>query len=149
MRLTRSLTSYKKLSCSSIVLRTVQAVMEKNVSQASPGELLLYETEDGRTRVECRFLEDSLWLSQARIAELYAVSVKTANEHRVNIFVQSELTPEATIWKFPIVRREGIRQVARNIDHYTPEAILAVGYRVRSAMGVQFRRWRSTAACAL
>ena len=86
MRLTRSQTAHKKLSCSSIVLCTVQAVMEKNVSQASPGELLLYETKDRRTRVECRFLEDSLWLSQARIAERYAVSVKTANEHRVNIF---------------------------------------------------------------
>ena len=71
MRLTRSQTAYKKLSCSSIVWRTVQAIMEKNVSQASPGELLLYETEDGRTRVECRFLEDSRWLSQVLIVELY------------------------------------------------------------------------------
>ena len=115
--------------------------MEKNVSQAPVGELLLYETEDGRTRVECRFLEDSLWLSQALIAELYAVSVKTANEHLVNIFAEGELTPEATIRKFRIVRREGSRQVARNIDHYNLEAILAVGYRVRSARGVQFRRW--------
>ena len=117
--------------------------MEKNVSPALPGELLLYEAEDRRTRVECRFLEDSLWLSQACIAERYAVSVKTANEHRVNIFAAGELTPEATIWKFRIVRREGIRQVARNINQYTTlEAILAVGYRVRSARGVQFRRWR-------
>ena len=135
MRLTRSQTSHKKRSCSSILLRTVQALMEKNVSPAPPGELLLYETEDGCTRVECRFLEDSLWLSQARIAERYAVSVKTANEHRVNIFAQGELTPETTIRKFRIVRREGSRQVARNIDHYTLEAILAVGYRARSARG--------------
>ena len=90
MRLTRSPTSHKKRSCSPIVLRTVQALMEKKVSQASPGELLLYETADERTRVECRFLENSLWLSQARIAELYAVSVKTANEHRVNIFAAGD-----------------------------------------------------------
>lgn len=135
MRLTRSQTAHKKLSYSSIVLRTVQALMEKKVSPPPPGERLLYETADGRTRVECRFLEDSRWLSQARIAELYAVPVKTANEHRVNIFAQGELTPEATIRKFPIVRREGSRQVARNIDHYNLEAILAVGYRVRSVMG--------------
>ena len=142
MRLTRSQTIHKKLSCSSIVLGTAQAVMRKQVSQASPGERLLYETEDGRTRVERRFLEDSLWLSQARIAELYAVSVKTANEHRLNIFSAGELTPEATIRKSQIVRRAGSRQVARNIDHYNLEAILAVGYRVRPARGVQFRRWR-------
>lgn len=90
MRLTRSQMAHKKRSCSPIVLRTVQALMEKKVSPPPPGELLLYGTEDGRTRVECRFLEDSLWLSQARIAELYAVSVKTANEHRVNIFAAGE-----------------------------------------------------------
>ena len=135
MRSTRSQTRHEKRSGSSIVLRMVQAVMEKNVPPAPPGELLLYETEDGRTRVERRFLEDSLWLSKAHIAKLYAVSVKTVNEHRVNIFAAGELTPEATIWKFRIVRREESRQVARNIDHYTLEAILAVGYRVRSAMG--------------
>ena len=105
MRLTRSQTSHKKLSCSPIVLRTVQALMEKKVSPPPPGERLLYETVDGRTRVECWFLEDSLWLSQAHIAERYTVSVKTANEHRVNIFAQGELTPETTIRKFRIVRR--------------------------------------------
>ena len=90
MRLTRSQTSHEKRSCSSIVLRTVRAVMEKKVLPALPGELLLYETEDGRTRVECWFLEDSRWLSQACIAEPYAVSVKTANEHRVNIFAAGD-----------------------------------------------------------
>ena len=71
MRLTRSPTSHKKLSCSSIVLRTVQ--MEKKVSPAPSGELLLYETEDGRTRVECRFLEDSLYTLEAILAVGYRV----------------------------------------------------------------------------
>jgi len=105
------------------------------------GELLLYETEDGHTRVECRFVDENLWLSQALIAELYSVSVKTANEHLVNIYAEGELAPEATIRKFRIVRQEGSRQVTRNIDHYNLDAILAVGYRVRSPRGVQFRRW--------
>ncbi|WP_419739826.1 virulence RhuM family protein [Ruegeria sp.] len=113
----------------------------KEAPETPAGELLLYETEDGRARVECRFLDESLWLSQALIAELYAVSVKTVNEHLANIHAEGELAPEATIRKFRIVRQEGTRQVARTIEHYNLDAILAVGYRVRSGRGVQFRRW--------
>jgi hypothetical protein len=107
-----------------------------------PGaEFLLYETEDGRTRVECRFVDDSLWLSQALMAELFQVSVPTINEHLKTLLADSEIQPEATIRKFRIVRQEGARQVTRQIDYYSLEAILAVGYRVRSARGTQFRRW--------
>lgn len=107
-----------------------------------PGaEFLLYETEDGRARVECRFIDDSLWLSQALMAELFQVSVPTVNEHLKTLYAEGEIRPEATIRKFRIVRQEGSRQVNRQIDHYSLEAILAVGYRVRSARGTQFRRW--------
>ncbi|MES2264419.1 MAG: virulence RhuM family protein [Pseudomonadota bacterium] len=105
------------------------------------GEFLLYETDDGRTRVECRFVEDTLWLTQALMAELFQKDVRTINEHLQNIYDEGELDPEATIRKFRIVRQEGSRQVNRNIDHYNLDAILAVGYRVRSARGTQFRRW--------
>lgn len=108
----------------------------------TPGaEFLLYETEDGRTRVECRFVDDSLWLSQALMADLFQVSVPTINEHLKTLFVDGEIQEEATIRKFRIVRQEGVRQVNRQIDHYSLEAILAVGYRVRSPRGTQFRRW--------
>jgi hypothetical protein len=107
------------------------------------GEVLLYQTEDGRTRVECRYAEETLWLSQAQIGELFGVTVPTVNEHLKGVFADGELTPEATIRKFRMVRLEGQRQVARNIEHYHLDAILAVGYRVRSARGVQFRRWAS------
>lgn len=108
----------------------------------TPGaEFLLYETEDGRTRVECRFVDDSLWLSQALIADLFQVSVPTINEHLKTLFADGEIQEEATIRKFRIVRQEGARQVNRQIDHYSLEAILAVGYRVRSPRGAQFRRW--------
>jgi hypothetical protein len=110
--------------------------------QAAPiGEIILYEADDGRTRVDCRFADETLWLPQALIAELFGVSVPTVNEHLKGIFDTEELSPEATIRKFRIVRQEGERQVARNIDHYSLEAILAVGYRVRSPRGAQFRRW--------
>jgi len=105
------------------------------------GEFLLYQSEDGRIRVECRFVEDTLWLTQAVMAELYQKDVRTINEHLKNAFEEGELDPQATIRKFRIVRQEGGRQVSRNLEHYNLDAILAVGYRVRSARGTQFRRW--------
>jgi hypothetical protein len=105
------------------------------------GEIVLYRTEDGRTRVECRFVDETLWLSQALIAELFQVSVATVNEHLKNIIAEGEVQPGPTIRKFRIVRREGPREVEREIEHYNLDAILAVGYRVRSERGTQFRRW--------
>ena len=105
------------------------------------GELVLYQTEDGRTRVECRFVDETLWLSQALIGELFQKDVRTVNEHLQNIYSEGELDEGATIRKFRIVRREGAREVAREIEHYNLDAILAVGYRVRSERGTQFRRW--------
>jgi hypothetical protein len=105
------------------------------------GEILLYQTPDGQTRVECRFADETLWLSQALIAELFDKDVRTVNEHLLNIFDEGELDREATIRRFRMVRQEGSRQVAREIEHYSLEAILAVGYRVRSLRGTQFRIW--------
>jgi len=105
------------------------------------GEILLYQTEDGRTRVECRFADESLWMSQALMAGLFQKDVRTINEHLKNIYREGELESGATIRKFRIVRREATREVARHIEHYNLDAILAVGYRVRSPRGTQFRRW--------
>ena len=99
------------------------------------GEIVLYQTEDGRTRVECRFADETLWLSQALIAELFQKDVRTINEHLQNIYDEGEIDPGATIRKFRIVRREGTRAVAREVEHYNLDAILAVGYRVRSERG--------------
>jgi len=104
-------------------------------------EIVLYQTEDGRTRIECRFENEILWLSQALISELFQKDVRTINEHLVNIYNEGELEREATIRKFRIVRPEGSREVAREIEHYSLPAILAVGYRVRSQRGTQFRQW--------
>ena len=105
------------------------------------GEFLLYETEDGRTRVECRFVDNTLWLSQAGMADLFQVKVPTVNEHLKKLYAEGEIRPEATIRQYLMVRQEGRRQVNRHIDHYNLDAILAVGYRVRSSRGTQFRRW--------
>jgi hypothetical protein len=109
--------------------------------EAPNSEFILYQTEDGRTRIQCRFENETIWLTQALIAELFQKDVRTVNEHLVNIYDERELVRESTIRKFRIVRREGSRDVAREIEHYNLPAILAVGYRVRSARGTQFRQW--------
>ena len=116
-------------------------MVQKNETIPISGEMLLYETEDGKARVECRFIDESLWLSQILIAELFGVTTPTVNEHLKNLYDSEDLYPEATIRKFRIVQMEGQRQVSRNIEHYNLEAILAVGYRVRSIRGIQFRKW--------
>ncbi len=114
---------------------------EGAIVSAGQGEILLYQTEDGRTRVECRFQDETIWLSQALLAELYQIGVGTVNHHLKAIYDDHELDPGATIRSYRIVRREGSREVARQIEHYNLDAILAVGYRVRSQRGTQFRRW--------
>ena len=109
--------------------------------QAPNGEFLFFTSQDGKTRVECRFESDTLWLTQALIAQLYQKDVRTINEHLINIYKEGEIEQTATSRNFRIVRQEGQRQVTRSLEHYNLEAILAVGYRVRSQRGTQFRRW--------
>lgn len=103
--------------------------------------LVLYQTEDGRTRVECRFEGGTVWLSQLQLAELFQTTVANINTHLKAVFAEGELRAEATIKSYLIVRSEGSRQVSREVLHYSLPAILAVGYRVRSPRGTQFRQW--------
>lgn len=114
---------------------------KENITSFPAGEFIMFASGDGKVRVECRFESDTIWLSQATMAELYDKDVRTINEHLINIFSEGELAQNSTIRKFRIVRQEGKRQVSREIDHYNLEAILAVGYRVRSSRGTQFRQW--------
>ncbi|KZQ31062.1 hydroxyacid dehydrogenase [Enterobacter genomosp. O] len=114
---------------------------DKDVIQSPAGEFIMFASGDGRVRVECRFESDTIWLSQAAMADLYGKDVRTINEHLMNIFSDGEIDQHSTIRKFRIVRQEGKRQVSREIEHYNLEAILAVGYRVRSSRGIQFRQW--------
>ena len=104
-------------------------------------EIILYQTEDGRTRIQCRFENETIWLSQALIADLFQVTVPTVNEHLKGIYRDGELEAGATVRKFRIVRSEGSREVTREIEHYNLDVILAVGFRVRSQRGTQFRQW--------
>ncbi len=85
--------------------------------QPPQSEMILYQTEDGRTRVQCRFENETLWLTQVQLAELFQVSVPTVNEHLKRIFDEAELDPVPTIRKFRIVRIEGKREVSREIEH--------------------------------
>jgi hypothetical protein len=104
-------------------------------------EIVFYQGEDGRSRIQVRLDGGTVWLTQRLLAELYQVSIPTINEHLGNAFDEQELDPAATIRKFRIVQTEGKREVTRLVDHYNLDVILAVGYRVRSHRGTQFRRW--------
>ena len=107
-------------------------------------EIILYQTEDGRTRLQVKLENNTVWLTQAQMAELFQVTLPTVNEHLKGIFAEGEIPSRGTIRKFRIVRQEGSREVSREIEHYSLEAILAVGYRVRSHRGTQFRQWATT-----
>ncbi len=107
----------------------------------SGSDLLLYQTDDGRDRIEVRLEDETVWLSQAAIAELFETTVPNVNIHLKNVFSEGELVEEATIKDYLIVQPEGVREVKRTVKHYSLEAIIAVGYRVRSRRGTQFRRW--------
>lgn len=103
--------------------------------------ILFYQTEDGESKIQVRLHDETVWLNQRLLAELYQVEVPTISEHISTIYSDHELTTEATIRKFRIVQTEGSRQVERLVDFYNLDMILAIGYRVRSHRGVQFRRW--------
>jgi len=104
-------------------------------------EIILYQTEDGRTRIQCRFENESIWLTQKLMADLFQKDVRTINEHIQNVFAEAELTPDSVIRKFRITESDG---KTYDTQHYSLEMILAVGYRVKSKRGTQFRQWATT-----
>lgn len=104
-------------------------------------ELIFYQVEGGKTRVEVRLQDETVWLTQKMMADLFQVAVPTINEHIKNILAEGELSSRSTIREFLIVQNEGTRKVSRNIDFFNLEMIVAVGFRVRSQRGTQFRKW--------
>lgn len=108
------------------------------------GEMILYNTEDGVTVVQLKAQDGSAWLSQAQIAELFEVTPQAVTQHVRAIYEEGELDEQATCKDYLQVRTEGNREVSRQITHYSLPMILAVGFRVRSPRGAQFRRWAST-----
>ncbi|MDZ7363401.1 MAG: virulence RhuM family protein [candidate division KSB1 bacterium] len=104
-------------------------------------EILLYRTEDGRTEIQVTLQDETVWLSQAQMAELFQKSIPTINEHIKNAYDEGELDEKSTIRKFRIVQTEKKRKVTRTIDFYNLDVIISVGYRVKSHRGTQFRIW--------
>lgn len=104
-------------------------------------ELLIYQTEDGRMKLEVRLENETLWLTQQMIAELFQTSVPNISMHIKNIYDERELLPESTVKDFLTVRREGDRDVQRKLTYYNLDMIISVGYRVKSFIATRFRIW--------
>jgi hypothetical protein len=121
--------------------RAVAQTDEVANDEGAGSELLLYQSDDGETRLEVRLVDGGLWLTQRQLAALYQVGVPSINEHIRNIYDEGELAAGPTIRKFRIVGTEGNRSVSRSVDHYALPMAVAVGYRVRSPRGTQFRQW--------
>ncbi|MBS3821652.1 MAG: cell filamentation protein Fic [Planctomycetes bacterium] len=103
--------------------------------------MVLYSAPEGDVRVECLLRDETIWLTQKAMADLFGVEVPAISKHLSNIYESHELQPEATLSKMETVRQEGGRQVRRQLDHYNLDAIIAVGYRVSSYQATQFRIW--------
>lgn len=114
---------------------------QPSASASGNGEFLLYQTEDAQTRVQLRVSEGTVWMTQKQLADLYQVSIPAIAQHIRHVFAERELNPESTVKEYLIVASEAARSVERRIAHYRLEMVLAIGYRVRSHRGTQFRRW--------
>ena len=112
------------------------AVPDNNEQPQS--SIILYQTEDGRTRIQCRFEGETIWLTQKLMAELFKKDIRTVNEHIQNVFAEGELREESVIRNFRITAADGKTYETR---HYNLQAVIAVGYRVKSQRGTQFRQW--------
>ena len=111
------------------------------MTEQPSGDLLLYRTRDGAVRVNVLYRDESFWMPQKAIAELFGVKVPAIAKHLKNIYESGELDREATVSKMEIVQTEGVREVTREVEFYNLDAIIAVGYRVNSYQATQFRIW--------
>ena len=114
---------------------------DKNRPDQSQGEIVIYQAEDGLTKVECRFVDETVWLTQQQMAELFHTSRSNIVEHIGHIYEEGELDEVSTCRKFRQVRMEGNRQVTRELPFYNLGMIISLGYRVKSLIATQFRRW--------
>lgn len=104
-------------------------------------EFLIFTAQEGTAAIEARYEDETVWLSQKLMAELFEVDVRTISEHLQSVYISNELGEDATIRQFRIVQCEGNRDVAREVQHYNLDAIISVGYRVNSTRAAQFRQW--------
>lgn len=114
---------------------------KKKEPVSAKGELILYQTDDGRTHIEVRLQDETVWLSQKLMAELFQTSKQNISLHIQNIFNEGELIPKATVKEFLTVQTEGSRQINRPVDFYNLDMIISVGYRIKSHVATRFRQW--------
>lgn len=105
------------------------------------GEFIIYQNQQGNIKIDVRLQEETVWLTQAQLCELFQKSKSNISEHVKNLFEEGELDPSATVRKFRTVQMEGNREVERDLEHYNLDVIISVGYRVKSQQGTQFRIW--------
>lgn len=105
------------------------------------GHFLVYETEDGKLKIDVRMQDETVWLTQQAISELFQSSKQNVSHHINNIYDEKELTPSATVKKYLTVRKEGEREVSRLLDYYNLDIIISVGYRIKSGVATKFRQW--------
>ena len=117
--------------------------MEENrlTNIETQGDIVIYQTDDGLTKIDVRFIDETVWLTQAQLCELYQTSKSNISEHIKNIYLEGELDEASTVRKFRTVQIEGDRSVSREQLHYNLDMIISLGYRVKSITATQFRRW--------
>ena len=114
---------------------------DKNRLDQAQGEIVIYQAEDGLTKVECRFVDETVWLTQQQMADLFHTSRTNIVEHIGHIYEEGELDEVSTCRKFRQVRMEGNRQVTRELPFYNLDMIISLGYRIKSLIATRFRRW--------
>ena len=110
----------------------------------SRGEIIIYQAEDGLTKIDVNLRDENVWLTLEQMAELFGRDKSTISRHIRNVFAEGELSKEATVANFATVQTEGERKVSRKITYYNLDVIISVGYRVKSQRGVHFRLWASS-----
>lgn len=109
--------------------------------EPAKGQFLVYQAEDGKLKLDVRFEDESVWLTQQLMADLFQSSKQNVSHHINSIYEEGELLPEATVKKYLTVRQEGNRQVKRLLDYYNLDMIISVGYRIKSHVATRFRIW--------
>ena len=115
--------------------------MAEKLPEKPETQILIYRSESGQIKIEVRLQDETVWLTQRGMAELFQTTVPNINLHLKNIYKEGELTEEATIKEFLIVQKEGLRQVGRKAKFYNLDAIISVGYRIKSKIATRFRQW--------
>jgi len=115
--------------------------MADNIPVKNNSQILLYQTESGQTKIEVLLEDETVWLTQKLMAELFQTTKQNISLHIQNIYAEGELTPDSTVKEYLTVQKEGSRQVSRVIDLYNPDMIISVGYRVKSHVATRFRQW--------